>query len=171
MFSAAVRFSRPPLKTRSREPAVLPGAQARRSSPRNKIGSLGVDLQKRQPRIVPPTFWIRSARHIVPLGECMQEFIAGETLHGLSQRHDISRQLIRIWVGKFEAGALDEDVQAADLIQEYEAKIAALERLVGRQALEIELLKGALKHAPRPKSASTSVVSGPAASRSAGDAS
>ena len=66
------------------------------------------------------------------------EFLAGETLHGLSQRHDISRQLIRIWVGKFEAGALDEDVQAADLIQEYEAKIAALERLVGRQALEIE---------------------------------
>src|SRR3954449_1323716 len=61
-----------------------------------------------------------------------QEFIAGETLHGLSQRHDISRQLIRIWVGKFEAGALDEDVQATDLIQEYEAKIAALERLVGR---------------------------------------
>lgn len=70
------------------------------------------------------------------------EFLAGETLHGLSQRHDVSRQLIRIWVGKFEAGALDEDVQAADLIQEYEAKIAALERLVGRQALEIELLKG-----------------------------
>jgi transposase len=100
-----------------------------------------------------------------------QEFLAGETLHGLSQRHDISRQLIRIWVGKFEAGALDEDVQAADLIQEYEAKIAALERLVGRQALEIELLKGALKHVPRPRSAATSVVTGPAASRSAGDAS
>ena len=77
-----------------------------------------------------------------------EEFIAGETLHGLSKRHDISRQLIRIWVGKFEAGALDDDVQAADLLQEYEAKIAALERMVGRQALEIELLKGALKHAP-----------------------
>ncbi len=71
-----------------------------------------------------------------------EEFIAGETLHALSKRHDVSRQLIRIWVGKFEAGALDEDVQAADLIQEYEAKIAALERMVGRQALEIELLKG-----------------------------
>lgn len=100
-----------------------------------------------------------------------QEFIAGETLHGLSQRHDISRQLIRIWVGRFEAGALDEDVQAADLIQEYEARIAALERMVGRQALELELLKGALKHAPRPRSATTSIVTGPAASRSAGDAS
>jgi hypothetical protein len=71
---------------------------------------------------------------------------------------------------KFEAGALDDDVQAADLLQEYEAKIAALERMVGRQALEIELLKGALKHAPGPRSANTSVVTGPVASRSAGDA-
>ena len=52
-----------------------------------------------------------------------QEFISGETLHGLSKRHDVSRQLIRIWVGKYEAGALDDDVQAADLLQEYEAKI------------------------------------------------
>ena len=98
------------------------------------------------------------------------EFIAGEALHALSKRHDISRQLIRIWVGKFEAGALDEDVQAVDLLQEYEARIGAPERLAGRQALEIELLKGALKHAPRPKSASTSVVSGPIASPPAGDA-
>src|ERR1700687_1607264 len=90
-----------------------------------------------------------------------QEFIAGETLHGLSKRHDISRQLIRVWVQKYEAGALDEDAEAADLIQEYEAKIAALERMVGRQALEIEFLKGALKSAPRPRSASTSVITGP----------
>jgi transposase len=95
-----------------------------------------------------------------------EEFIAGETLHALSKRHDISRQLIRIWVGKFEAGALDDDVQAADLIQEYEAKIAALERMVGRQALEIELLKGALKHAPRPRSANTSLVTGSGGVRS-----
>ena len=26
-----------------------------------------------------------------------QEFIAGETLHGLAKRHDVSRNLIRIW--------------------------------------------------------------------------
>ena len=85
-------------------------------------------------------------------------------MHVLSKRHDVAGQLIRIWVGKFEAGALDDDVQAADLIREYEAKIAALERMVGRQALELELLKGALKHAPRPKGVSTSVVTGPMAS-------
>jgi transposase-like protein len=71
-----------------------------------------------------------------------QEFIAGETLHGLASRHNVSRNLIRIWVRKFEAGAFDNDAQAADLLQEYEAKIAALERMVGRQALEIEFLKG-----------------------------
>src|SRR5512135_2186171 len=65
-----------------------------------------------------------------------QEFIAGETLYGLSKRHDISRQLIRVWVQKYEAGALDEDAQAADLLQEYEAKVGALERMVGRQALD-----------------------------------
>jgi transposase-like protein len=99
-----------------------------------------------------------------------QEFIAGETLHGLSKRHDISRQLIRVWVQKYEAGALDEDAQAADLIQEYEAKIAALERMVGRQALEIEFLKGALKNAPRPRSATTSVIVGPTGSPSQKDA-
>jgi len=98
-----------------------------------------------------------------------QEFIAGETLHGLSKRHDVSRQLIRIWVSKYEAGALDEDAQAADMLQEYEAKIAALERLVGRQALEIEFLKGALKNAPRPQNGITSVVAGPAASPSRKD--
>ena len=31
-----------------------------------------------------------------------QEFIAGETLHGLAKRHDISRNLIRVWVARYE---------------------------------------------------------------------
>jgi transposase len=100
-----------------------------------------------------------------------QDFIAGETLHALANRHDISRNLIRIWVRKFEAGAFDDDPQAADLLQDYEAKIAALERMVGRQALEIEFLKGALKNAPRPRSAGTSVITGPMVSPSPKDAS
>jgi transposase-like protein len=99
-----------------------------------------------------------------------QEYVAGETLHALAKRHDGSRNLIRIWVAKFEAGAFDDDAQTADLIQEYEAKIAALERMVGRQALEIEFLKGALKSAPRPRNATTSVIVGPVVSASPKDA-
>jgi transposase len=58
-----------------------------------------------------------------------QEFLAGETLHGLAKRHDICRNLTRVWVQKYEAGAFDEDAAAADLLQQYEARIAALERL------------------------------------------
>lgn len=99
-----------------------------------------------------------------------QDYLAGETLHSLARRHDLSRNLIRIWIQKFEAGAFDDEAAAADTIEAYEARIAALERLVGRQALEIEFLKGALKHAPRPRSATTSVVTGPAASPSQKDA-
>jgi transposase len=29
-----------------------------------------------------------------------QEFIAGETLHSVAKRHDVSRNLIRIWIEK-----------------------------------------------------------------------
>ena len=80
-----------------------------------------------------------------------QDFIAGDTLHALAKRHDISRNLIRIWVKNLETGAFDEDARAADLLQDYEAKITALKRMVGRQALEIEFLKGALKSAPEAR--------------------
>jgi transposase-like protein len=99
-----------------------------------------------------------------------QEYVAGETLHALAKRHDLSRNLIRIWVAKYEAGAFDDEARAADLLQEYEAKIAALERMVGRQALELEFLKGALRNAPRSRSASTSVITGPVVSPSPKDA-
>ena len=100
--------------------------------------------------------------------QVVQEYIAGETLYGLAERHDLSRQLIRVWIEKYEAGGLDEDAQAADLLHEYETKIVALERLVGRQALEIEFLKGALKNSPRR--ATTSVIAGPTVSPSPKDA-
>ena len=99
-----------------------------------------------------------------------QEFIAGETLHGLAKRHDVSRNLIRIWVLKYETGAFDDDATAADMIQEYEVRIAALERLVGKQALELEFLKGAAKSAARPRSGPTSAITGPAACLSPKDA-
>jgi len=84
----------------------------------------------------------------------------GDTLHSLARRHDLSRNLIRIWIPKFEAGAFNDKPAAADAIEAYEARIAALERLVGRQALEIAFLKGALKHGPRPGNATASVVTG-----------
>ena len=100
----------------------------------------------------------------------VQDYLAGETLLSLGRRYDLSRNLIRIWIQKFEAGAFDVEATTADTIQTYEARIGALERLVGRRALEIEFLKGALKHGQWPKSATTSVITGPGASRSQKDA-
>lgn len=102
--------------------------------------------------------------------QVVAEYHAGETLHMLGRRHDVSRNLIRIWIEKAEAGAFDEDAVAAELLTNYEARIAALERLVGRQALEIEFLKGGLRSGPSPKSAPTSATVGPPISRSNGGA-
>ena len=98
------------------------------------------------------------------------EYQSGETLHGLAKRHGISRNLVRIWAAKAEAGEFDDDLAAASILQEYEARIGALERLVGRLALENEFLKRASQHTRPPTSATTSVVSGPAVSRSPKDA-
>ena len=86
------------------------------------------------------------------------------------ERHDLSRNLVRVWVEKAETGAFDDEEVAAELLSGYEARIAALERLVGRQALEIDFLKGAVRSRTSPRSAHTSVTSGPAASPSGGDA-
>lgn len=81
----------------------------------------------------------------------------------MAKRHDISRNLIRLWVQKYETGAFDENATAAVMIQHYEARIAALERLVGKQALELEFLKGAVRNAAPPRGGPTSAINGPAA--------
>src|SRR5262245_17875835 len=60
--------------------------------------------------------------------QIVQEYQAGETLHGLAKRHGISRNLVRIWAAKAEADEFDDDLAAASILQEYEARIGALER-------------------------------------------
>lgn len=98
--------------------------------------------------------------------QVVAEHAAGETVYALAKRHDISRNLVRLWLAKSEAGAFDDELGASDLLAEYEGKIAALERLVGRQALEIEFLKGALKQGRSSRGAPTSVITGPLGSAS-----
>jgi transposase len=56
-----------------------------------------------------------------------QVVLGGESPHALARRHGISRNLIKIWVAKYEAGGLDSDTAAADVLADYEAR-------VGRQA-------------------------------------
>jgi transposase len=42
----------------------------------------------------------------------------------------VARQPDQFHLRKYEEGAFDDEAQAADMVQEYEARIAALERLV-----------------------------------------
>ena len=99
-----------------------------------------------------------------------QEYLSGEvSLHGLAKRNGICRNLVRVWVEKYERGEFDDDAEAANLIEQYEARIAALERLLGRLALENELLKKA-SQAYRPlKDIKPSVITGPPVSPSPPD--
>ena len=114
---------------------------------------------------------LRHRRHSIEFKrQVVAEYLAGELAHVLGRRHDLSRNLIRIWVEKAGAGELDRDQEAADLLGAYEARIAALERLVGRQALEIEFLEGARKSARPPRGAPMSATIGPPASPSSEDA-
>ena len=113
----------------------------------------------------------RHRRHSVEFKrQVVAEYLAGESAHVLGRRHDLSRNLIRIWVEKAGAGELDQEVVAADLLGAYEAKIAALERLVGQQTLEIEFLKKAQKIARSRTSAASSAIIVPPGSRSSGGA-
>ena len=104
--------------------------------------------------------------------QIVQEFLGGGALQGLARRHDVPRNLIRVWVAQYEAGAFDDEFQAADPLQQYEAKIAALAGLVGRQALESEFLKRLRKtHCLPEEYLHPSLPAGPRACPSPRDAS
>jgi transposase len=114
----------------------------------------------------------RHRRHSIALKRMIVEaYLGGEPLLALSEKFDICRHLIRSWVEKYELGEFDDEHVRTDLVPEYEARIAALERLVGKQALEIEFLRGARMQRPSPRNGTMSVVTGPSASPSEGGAS
>ena len=113
----------------------------------------------------------RHRRHSIDLKrQVAQSYLAGESLKGLARDHDISRNLIREWVRKYEAGAFDAEAEAEATLHEYQAKVAQLERKIGQLTMELDFVKGALEHARSEKDAPTSIVSGPKGSASDGPA-
>ena len=94
--------------------------------------------------------------------QVVEEHLGGGTsLNQLARRHDISRELPRTRVKKYEAGEFAGGRPTTPDRRAYEAKIAGLERKVGQLTMELDLLKKGLRSARRASAASTSVVSGP----------
>ena len=69
--------------------------------------------------------------------------------------------MIRLWSKKFEAGEYDDDGAQAQVLGEYEMRIADLERKVGQLTMELELAKKGARARPTPKDVVSSIVSGP----------
>ena len=93
--------------------------------------------------------------------QVVEEHLGGVSLNQLARRHDISRELLRTWVRKYEAGDLAGGRPTTPDRRAYEARIAGLGRKVGQLTMELDLLKKGLRSARRASGASTSVVSGP----------
>jgi transposase len=96
-----------------------------------------------------------------------EHLVGGTSLNQLARRHDISRELLRTWVKKHEAGEFASGGSPRADRRAYEAKIAGLERKVGQLTMELDLLKKGLRSARRASGASSSVVSGPESAASA----
>jgi transposase-like protein len=98
--------------------------------------------------------------------QVVEEHLGGVSLNQLARRHDISRELLRTWVKKYEAGDLAGGRPVTPDRRAYEAKIAGLERKVGQLTMELDLLKRGLRSARRASGGTSSVVSGPKAAAS-----
>lgn len=55
--------------------------------------------------------------------------------------HNISANLIQLWLTQFDRGELTGEEAEASVIADYETRIAALERKVGQLTMELDLAK------------------------------
>ena len=94
--------------------------------------------------------------------ELVRAYLNGEGGYkAIASKHDISHALLMLWVEKYRAGDLTEEIEDAEKIREYESRIASLERKVGQLEMELDLVK---KRNPTHSTNETlSIVSGPQA--------
>src|SRR5262249_10121381 len=88
----------------------------------------------------------------------------GCTLAQLSRRHEVSSGLILYWKKRYEEGGMAEGPSQSE--KRFLARIAELERMVGRMRMEKELLKKAVEsRVRRRKKHSSSITAKTSASR------
>lgn len=112
----------------------------------------------------------RSRRYFSPSfkRQVVLELLTGEaTLAALARRYELSSHLLIQWRQAYRAGRLDDQPQPQDL-HALEARNRELERLVGRQALEIEFLKKAASCQRRHSNGSGLIATGAPSPRKRG---
>lgn len=89
--------------------------------------------------------------------QVVEELLSGvSTLAQLSRRHDLAVSLIQVWKRKYTAGELNPGPSKHD--QALQARVAELERMVGRLTMENDLLKKAAAYIQRERSAASRVI-------------
>lgn len=77
--------------------------------------------------------------------QLVEEILSGiSTPAALCRKHNIARPVLSRWQKQYAKGKFDNEPIAEAVVQE---RVLALERMVGRLAMDNDLLKKALKHA------------------------
>ncbi len=107
-------------------------------------------------------------RHSTPFKlQLCQDIRAGVLGRRDAQRsHNLSANLIQLWLTQFDRGELNDEEAQASVIAEYEARIAALERKVGQLTMELDLAKKTPRILGANGSEGCFVISGPRAAPS-----
>lgn len=91
-----------------------------------------------------------------------EECLSGERSQAEQcRRHELSPNLVREWIHKYEAGEFDGRHTPTTHERDLEQRIAALERKVGQLTMENELLKKGAQLSALLRSERSSIVSGP----------
>ena len=74
--------------------------------------------------------------------QLVQAYLDGEgSVRKIATRHGVPHSLLAIWIRKYEAGELAEEVYLQEQVSEYEARIGALERKIGQLTMELDVMK------------------------------
>lgn len=92
----------------------------------------------------------------------------GSTLAQLSRRHEVSSGLILYWKKRYEETGLAEGPSQSE--KRFMARIAELERMVGRLTMENELLKKAVEYTARRRKEDSSPITAKSLAASRGGA-
>lgn len=78
-----------------------------------------------------------------------------------AKTHDLSTNLVQVWLAQYDRGELSDEEATADMLGEYEIKIAALERKVGQLTMELDLLKKSPRSSPGLSNEDSSIWASP----------